>query len=86
MSGEATHPQAPALPNGLKFRLLIDGWTAWLSVVTTLHCRVILERKFLVSKSPTEAREQAMRVASSLADEAFAQAEVRQALSEVFPP
>ena len=76
----------PELPDGLEFRLAISGWDAWISVVTTLGHKVILEQGFQLSKNPTEALERAMRVASDLADEAFAQAEVRQALSDVFPP
>lgn len=85
MSNETAHPQVPILPDGLKFRLAISGWDARISVVTTLGHRVILEEEFYLSKNPTEALEKAIRVASFLAYEAFAQAEVRKALSDAFP-
>lgn len=86
MSNDTAHPQIPILPDGLKFRLAISGWDARISVVTTLGHRVILEEEFQLSKDPTETLEKAIRLASFLADEAFAQAEVRQALLDVFSP
>ena len=82
MRNDTTHPQAPILPDGLKFRLDVNGWDAWISVVTTPGHEVILEQGFQLSKNQTESLERTMRVASALAEEAFLQTEVRRALSD----